>query len=69
MRDLAGARTWADACVFAADSSSFAEALVAEAGTRAAPHASLRAWALEQTAAKVNAPLWDRLRVLGVDVG
>ena len=26
----------------------------------------LRAWALAQTAERVNAPLWERLRELGV---
>lgn len=69
MRDLPGARTWADAVVFADTPEEFAAALEAERGTRARPHAELRAWALEQTAGRVNAPLWARLRELGVDVG
>jgi hypothetical protein len=30
------------------------------------PDAELRAWALEQTAERVNAPLWERLRALGI---
>jgi hypothetical protein len=30
------------------------------------PDARLRAWALEQTAVKQNAPLWDRLHALGL---
>jgi hypothetical protein len=68
MRDLAGAHTWGSACVFAEDAAAFARALAAEAGTRNAPHLALREWALEQTAPKVNAPLWERLRALGVDV-
>ena len=38
----------------------------AQAGTRVRPDVELRAWALEQTAARVNAPLWERLRELGV---
>jgi hypothetical protein len=69
MRDLAGAHTWPEACVFAADAEAFAAALAAEAGTRSSPHLDLREWALEQTAAHVNAPLWERLRTLGVDTG
>jgi hypothetical protein len=66
MRDLPGARTWANAVTFADTPEAFADALLAERGTRAAPHLDLRAWALEQTPRKVNAPLWDRLRQLGV---
>lgn len=69
MRELAGARTWSSAVVFASDAPSFAAALVAEAGTRSSPHADLREWALAQTAPKVNGPLWERLRVLGVETG
>jgi hypothetical protein len=30
------------------------------------PDMALRAWALEQTAERANAPLWERLRELGV---
>ena len=41
-------------------------ALHAQAGTRVRPDRELRAWALEQTAERVNAPLWERLRALGV---
>ena len=32
------------------------------------PDLELRDWALAQTARAQNAPLWDRLRDLGVDV-
>ena len=39
----------------------------AHAGARARPDPELRAWALEQTARRQNAPLWERLRELGVD--
>ena len=66
MRDLPGAHTWEHAVTFADTPEAFADALVAERGTRAQPHGELRAWALEQTAEKVNAPLWERLRQLGV---
>jgi hypothetical protein len=66
MPDLAGARTWERAVTFARDPEAFADALLAHAGDRARPDLELRAWALEQTPAKVNAPLWERLRQLGV---
>ena len=66
MRDLPGAHTWEHAVTFADTPEAFADALLAERGTRARPHADLRAWALEQTPQKVNAPLWERLRELGV---
>ena len=66
MRDLPGAHTWAHAISFADTPEAFADALLAEGGTRERPHAELRAWALEQTPQKVNAPLWARLRELGV---
>jgi hypothetical protein len=68
MRDLPGAHTWERAVTFADTPEAFADALVAQSGTRVAPDLELRAWALEQTPAKVNAPLWERLRVLGVPV-
>ena len=50
----------------AADADAFVAALRAQAGARARPDGELRAWALEQTAERVNAPLWERLRALGV---
>lgn len=64
---LAGARTWANAITFAPDAPAFVAALRAAAGTRTAPDLGLRAWALEQTSVKQNAPLWERLHELGVD--
>src|SRR4051812_17372568 len=64
--ELAGVRTWADAVTTAADPEAFAAALRAEAGRRTAPDVELRAWALDQTAANQNAPLWRRLRALGI---
>jgi hypothetical protein len=64
--DLAGARTWERAVTFAPDAEAFAAALLEHAGARTSPDLELRAWALEQTAEHVNAPLWQRLRELGV---
>ncbi len=64
--DLAGVRTWSNAVTTAADADAFAAALRAEAGRRTAPDLELRAWALEQTAERQNAPLWDRLAELGI---
>lgn len=66
---LAGARTWANAITFADDAHAFVEALRAAAGTRTAPDVALRDWALEQTALQQNAPLWERLEEVGVDIG
>ncbi|MDX6718258.1 MAG: hypothetical protein QOJ63_512 [Solirubrobacteraceae bacterium] len=63
---LAGVHTWDRAVTTAADADAFVVALRAQAGARLRPDAGLRAWALEQTAARVNAPLWERLRELGV---
>jgi hypothetical protein len=64
--DLAGVRTWDEAVTTAADPSAFAAALQAQAGRRTDPDLALRDWALEQTATNQNAPLWDRLRALGI---
>ena len=63
---LAGVRTWDRAVTTVADADAFVAALRAQAGARLRPDAALRTWALEQTAASVNAPLWERLRELGV---
>jgi hypothetical protein len=64
--ELAGVHTWDRAVTTAADADAFVAALRAHAGARVRPDEDLRAWALEQTAAKVNAPLWERLRALGL---
>ncbi len=64
--ELAGVHTWERAITTAADADAFVAALRAQAGARLRPDAELRAWALEQTAEKVNAPLWERLRALGL---
>jgi hypothetical protein len=58
--------TWDRAVTTAADPEAFVTALRAQAGARLHPDAQLRAWALEQTAERVNAPLWERLRALGL---
>jgi hypothetical protein len=63
---LAGVHTWDRAVTTVADADAFAAALRAQAGARLRPDAGLRAWALDQTAARVNAPLWERLGELGV---
>jgi len=65
--ELAGVHTWDRAVTTAADADAFVAALRAHAGARARPDAQLRAWALQQTAERVNAPLWERLRELGID--
>lgn len=64
--ELAGVKTWSQAVTTAADAEAFAAALTEEAGRRADPDLALRDWALDQTAASQNAPLWDRLRELGI---
>ena len=64
--ELAGVTTWNEAVVRAADAGAFADALLAEAGRRTSPDLALRDWALAQTAEAQNAPLWARLRELGV---
>jgi hypothetical protein len=66
--ELAGARTWERAVTTATDAEAFAGALHSFAGARVKPDADLRAWALAQTAKTVNAPLWERLAEIGVDV-
>lgn len=65
---LAGARTWARAIDEADGPEAFAAALTRHAGARAQPDDALRAWALAQTAEHQDAPLWQRLEALGVDV-
>jgi hypothetical protein len=64
--DLAGARTWERAVDIADGPAAFAQALRAAAGARLRPDLGLREWALAQTAEEQNAPLWDRLELLGV---
>ena len=64
--DLAGVRTWDTAVRVAIDAPAFAAALSEFAGARTRPDAELREWALRQTAARQNAPLWERLEALGI---
>jgi hypothetical protein len=63
---LAGVATWAEAVTIAPDVDGWVAALRASAGLRTRPDEELRAWALAQTAARQNAPLWERLREAGV---
>jgi hypothetical protein len=65
--DLAGVRTWEHAVTVAPDADAFVAALRAQAGARTAPDLELRAWALQQTAAVQDRPLWDRLRGVGIN--
>jgi hypothetical protein len=64
--ELAGVKTWSQAVTTAADADAFAAALTAQAGRRTNPDLELRMWALGQTARSQNAPLWERLRALGI---
>ena len=63
---LPGVDPWDRAVVRADGADAWVGALRAQAGRRTAPDLALRAWALEQTAEHVNAPLWARLEELGV---
>jgi hypothetical protein len=63
---LAGVATWANAVTTAATPEEWAAALRAEKGRRTAPDLELREWALAQTARTQNAPLWERMRELGI---
>ena len=63
---LRGVLTWERAVVRADSPDAWIEALRAEAGRRTAPDPELRAWALEQTAERVNQPHWERLATLGI---
>ena len=65
--ELAGVRTWEKAVTTAAGPDEFVKALRAEAGRRMKPHGALRRWALDQSAASVNAPLHKRLRELRLE--
>ncbi len=59
---LAGVRTWPRAVTVAPDADGFASLLRTHAGDRQTPDLDLREWALEQTAARMNAPLHARLQ-------
>jgi hypothetical protein len=64
---LAGVMTWKQAVTIADGPEAFVAALRASAGARTQPDTALRAWAFAQTAETQNAPLWERLRALGID--
>ncbi|HWT95628.1 MAG TPA: hypothetical protein VN238_21700 [Solirubrobacteraceae bacterium] len=68
MQSLSGARTWGRAVTFADGPEAFAAALLAHAGDRERPDLALREWALAQTPEAVNAPLWERLGQLDVEL-
>ena len=63
---LAGSRTWSRAVSEADGAGAWVVALREAAGARERPDEELRVWALEQTAPRQNAPLWERLRALGI---
>ena len=63
---LEGVRTWERAVVRADGPDAWVAALRGQRGARVAPDLELRAWALEQTAERVNRPLWERLHRLGI---
>jgi hypothetical protein len=64
---LAGVGTWARAVTIADGPDAFAAALREHAGARLTPDTGLREWALAQTARSQNAPLWERLRTMGIE--
>jgi glycosyltransferase involved in cell wall biosynthesis len=66
--DLAGVRTWSEVVTVADGPAAFAAALREHAGARLAPDDAVRSWALAQTAAAQNAPLWERLGDAGIDL-
>lgn len=65
--DFPALEVWSRAVVRCADVDAWVAALRAHTGARASADGGLRAWALEQTAERQNAPLWERLERLGVD--
>jgi hypothetical protein len=58
--------TWSRAVIACDSPEAFAAALRSERGRRVDPDQDLRRWALEQTAASVNAPLHRRLDALQI---
>lgn len=63
---LQGPQTWSEAITVADGPSAWVDALRAERGTRAGGHEDVREWAFEQTAEASNAPLWERMKRLGL---
>lgn len=64
--DFPALSVWSDAVIRCADVDDWVKALRSERGARARPDMTLRDWALEQTAARQNGPLWERLAQLGI---
>ena len=64
--DFSGVAVWERAIVRCPGVDDWVEALREARGTRAQPDMELREWALGQTGERQNAPLWERLRGLGV---
>ena len=63
--DFPGLKVWSEAVVACEDTDAWVQALRSRRGGRS-PDGELREWALAQTARHQNAPLWERLRELGV---
>jgi len=64
--ELEGVKTWDRAVRRCAGPDEWVAALRDCAGVRTRPDEALRAWALEQTAARQNRPLWERMAALGI---
>jgi len=64
--DLSGVEVWSQSVIRCADVDAWIAALRSQHGVRARPDIALREWALAQTGEHQNAPLWERLRSLGV---
>jgi hypothetical protein len=64
--DFPGVDVWSRAAIRCPDVDAWVSALRSLRGVRARPDAALREWALAQSAERQNAPLWERLRALGV---
>jgi glycosyltransferase involved in cell wall biosynthesis len=64
--DFPGLDVWSRAVIRCADENDWVEALRSQRGARTRPDTELRDWAMAQTAERQDAPLWERLRELGV---
>ena len=63
---LEGVKTWERAVQRESSVDGWIGALREHRGARTKPDMALREWALSQTAAQVNRPLWERLHRLGI---
>ena len=68
VKTLVDGSAWADRFAGAADGARVVVVGAGYIGVEVA-EAALRVWALAQTAERVNAPLWERLRALGIVAG